>query len=408
LIDTVFLKIASYKENMEENDKDSVPGEQPDELKGPWDASKAAGKSKGKSALPNPDINPDERPGEDSETRANPWNMDGKKPKESRDKSGGFEEFLRRAGRTGGNDGGQGWSNLSFGDGNLKIWPKVLIGFAAVWVLWSSIHRIDPGEAGVVTRLGKYARTVDSGISLTLPAPLERMYTVDTQQLRYSMVGSPQSSDENLVLTKDQNLIDLAYQVAWNVRDPEKFLFQLEEAEIENRDTTVKSVAESAMRATIANYGYDEAVGPSRLDIEVTVRQRMQAILDQYGSGIRIHSISIKQSDPPEQTKEAFNKVTAAQQERESNLSKARAYAAQVKQRAEGDTGEFDRIFVQYKAAPEVTKRRLYYETMESILGNVDKTIVEAGNVQPYLPLPELKKRVADAAEQSKAKEAAQ
>jgi membrane protease subunit HflK len=325
-----------------------------------------------------------------------------------------LEDLLRRAG--GGSGGGMkgNWGGMPRRPNGKSLWPLIAGGVAVIWVLSTSLYQLDPGEEGVITRFGKYSRSVGAGVSLIMPAPFERLTKVDTQQLRYTMVGSPQSSAENLVLTKDQNLIDLAFQIAWNVRDPEKFLFQLEEAEDGNRDDTVKAVAESAMRETIANFDYDTAVGPGRLDVEGGVRERMQKILDGYGSGIRIQSVAIKQSDPPEQTKEAFNRVTAAQQKRESNLSDARAYASQVTQRAEGDTGEFDRIYVQYREAPEVTKRRLYYQTMESVLGKMDKTIVESGNVQPYLALPELKKRAAAAAAAAEApqtktgKEAAQ
>ena len=377
--------------------------------KGPWDGpaddepKKAPDKGgRGKSG---PRADP---PESNSDGPRNPW----AKPSDNgveqpRSRGASLEDLLRRAGGGGGGMKG-GWGGLPRRSNGKPIWPLVAGGIAVLWFLATSIHQLDSGEEGVVTRFGKYSRTVGAGISMTLPSPFENMTKVDTLQLRYTMVGSPQSSAENLVLTKDQNLIDLAFQIAWNVREPEKFLFQLEESEDGNRDGTVKAVAESAMRETIANFDYDTAVGPGRLDVEGGVRARMQKILDGYGSGIRIQSVAIKQSDPPEQTKEAFNRVTAAQQKRESNLSNARAYASQVTQRAEGDTGEFDRIYVQYKEAPEVTKRRMYYETMESILGKMDKTIAESGSVQPYLALPELKKRAAAAATSAKAKEAAQ
>lgn len=396
---------------MQNDDNDNISGSEPKPRKGPWDNSpgdttkgKAAKPTKGAKSAGEPAATGDTEPAPKPKS-ANPWASDNTGPADKKRQTGsaGLEELLRRAGGTG------NWGNMPSGPGGKSVWPMIAGAMILLWILWSSVHRIDPGEKGVVTRFGKYVRTVDNGISFSLPAPVERLIKVDTQQSRYTLVGSPQASDENLVLTKDQNLIDLAFQVAWNVSDPEKFLFQMEEPDDLDRDETIKAVAETAMRATIANFGYDAAVGGSRQDIEASVRERMQVILDKYGAGIRVQSIAIKQSDPPDQTKEAFDKVTAAQQQRESNLSKARAYAAQVKQRAEGDTAEFDRIYTQYSAAPEVTKRRIYYETMESILGSVDKTIVESGSVQSYLPLPELKKRVeAAATETAKAKEAAQ
>ncbi len=380
------------------------------EGKGPWDPAGNTGENAGdnppKTGRGKSSASGSDEPAGSKPEPNNPWNQpndDSAKPQRSM--GSGLEDMLRRAGRSGGGGPNGGWGSMGRRPNGKPIWPILLGVLGFVWVISTSIYQLDPGEEGVITRFGKYSRTVGSGVSFILPAPLEHMTKVDTQQLRYTMVGSPKSSAENLVLTKDQNLIDLAFQIAWNVRDPERFLFQLEEAEDGNRDDTVKAVAESAMREIIANYDYDTAVGPGRLNVEGGVRERMQKILDGYGSGIRIQSVAIKQSDPPEQTKEAFNRVAAAKQKRESNLSDARAYASQVTQRAEGDTGEFDRIYVQYREAPEVTKRRLYYQTMEAILGKMDKTIVESGNVQPYLALPELKKRAAAAvAEADKAK----
>jgi modulator of FtsH protease HflK len=119
----------------------------------------------------------------------------------------------------------------------------------------------------------------------------------------------------------------------------------------------------------------------------------MQDILDEYRSGISIYDISLKETDPPEQVKEAFRNVNAAQQQQQKYINDARAYASSVTQLAIGETTEFDKIYEQYRQAPDVTKRRLYYETMEQVLGRIDKTIVEPGSVTPYLPLPELKKR---------------
>jgi modulator of FtsH protease HflK len=381
--------------------------------KGPWDgpSDDDSGKipPKGGRAKSGPRADP---PESNSDGPRNPWaKPSGEGSEPPRPRSASLDDLLRRAGGGGGGKNG-GFTGLPRRPNGKSYLPLIAAAIGIIWFLATSVHQLDTGEEGVITRFGKYSRTVGSGISMTLPSPIEKLTKVDTQELRYTMVGSPQASAENLVLTKDSNLIDMAYQISWNVRDPERFLFQLEESDDGNRDGTVKAVAESAMRETIANFDYDVAVGPGRLDVEAGVRTRMQKILDGYGSGIRIQGVAIKQSDPPEETKEAFNRVSAAKQKRESNLSNARAYASQVTQRAEGDTGEFDRIYVQYKEAPEVTKRRLYYETMESILGKMDKTIAESGNVQPYLALPELKKRAAAAAPtpapEAKAKEPAQ
>jgi modulator of FtsH protease HflK len=226
------------------------------------------------------------------------------------------------------------------------------------------------------------------GIQFTLPAPLENIQKVDTKQIQTTAVGSAKASSENLVLTKDQSIIDMAYDVRWSIKDPELYLFQLD-----NADGTVKEVAESAMRAAVANFDLTQAIGPGRGAIELEVRRRMQQVLDEYRAGVLVQSISIRQSDPPAEVNDAFREVNAAQQRRESYMNDARAYASRVTELAIGETTEFDKIYVQYKEAPEVTKRRLYYETMEQVLGKVDKTIVETGGVTPYLPIPEFKSR---------------
>jgi len=180
----------------------------------------------------------------------------------------------------------------------------------------------------------------------------------------------------------------MAYEVRWSVRDPELYLFQLE-----SPDAAVKDSAESAMRAVIANFSLDDAIGPARTDIEAQVRESMQGILDDYQAGVLVQGITIRQSDPPQQVNEAFKQVNVAQQDAESYKNNARAYARQMIERAEGETSRFDQVYEQYRLAPAVTRQRLYYETLEQVLGKVDKTIVESGNVTPYLPLPELRRR---------------
>jgi len=269
------------------------------------------------------------------------------------------------------------------------VWPYIVLAFLIVWVILTSFHRIGPEQAGVVTRLGKYSSTLSPGIGVTLPAPIDRVEKIDIQAIRTIPIGTAGDSD-NLVLTRDQNLIDLAYSVRWNVKPgaAEQFLFQLAEPE-----PTIQEVAESAMRSVVANFELIDAIGPGRNEIEQRVAQTMQAILDDYGAGIQIQGVSISQADPPGAVNDAFKEVTAAQQEVESNLNQARAYAQQVTARAQGEAAAFDKVYEQYRLAPEVTRRRMYYETMERVLSKVDKTIIEAPGVTPYLALPEIQRR---------------
>jgi membrane protease subunit HflK len=250
----------------------------------------------------------------------------------------------------------------------------------AAWVLFTSIHPIGPQQRGVVTYFGSYAGTLDPGIRLTLPAPIARVQKVDVQQIRTD--NFPQGDAENLTLTGDQNVIDLAYSVRWDITSPRDYVFQLADPA-----QTVRQTAESAMRAVIATTTLNEAIGAGRNRIEQRVAELTQAILNDYKAGIRIQGVAIKQAAAPARIVEDFNAVTAAQQEAVANLNQAQSYAQQVVARAQGEAAAFDKVYEQYRLSPEVTRRRMYYETMEAVLARTDKTIVEAPGVVPYLPL---------------------
>ncbi|HMQ18572.1 MAG TPA: protease modulator HflK [Sphingopyxis sp.] len=302
-----------------------------------------------------------------------------------------LDELLRkgRGGFGGGGSGGGGGGGLNLGE-SAKFWKWGVIALVAAWIIFSSVHIVPPAQEGVVTRFGSFSRTLGPGFQVTFPAPIERVRLEDVRQIRTMAIGSPNATDENFVLTQDQSLVDLAYEVRWSVREPELFFFQLADPE-----GTIREVAESAMRATVANFTLVQSIGPGRVEIEAQVQQRMQELLDQYRAGVLIQGIAIRQADPPSQVDEAFKEVTAARQERESAINLARAYEAQVLEGARGQTAAFDQIYEQYRLAPGVTRQRLYYETMEQVLSNVDKTIVEPRGVTPYLPLNELQRRAA-------------
>ena len=237
-------------------------------------------------------------------------------------------------------------------------------------------------------RLGKYAGTLNPGIGLTLPSPIDRVIKVDVQAIEN--VDIPTGTGENLILSGDQNIIDLAYSIRWDIEDPQRFLFQLAEPR-----ETILEVAESAMREVLGTVKLTDALGPGRSDIERRVALRAQSILAaDYQAGVRIRGIAIKRADPPEAVNEAFKQVTVAQQNREGNINNANAYAQQTSSRAQGEAAAFDKVFEQYRLAPDVTRKRMYYETMESVLSRMDKTIVEPNSVAPYLPIGQAKPRV--------------
>jgi membrane protease subunit HflK len=337
--------------------------------KGPWGPS-----GDGSDDGPPP---PDDGP-------AGPW---GEPPKRNRRGSSAagsnitsLDEFLRRGRMRFGGGGGGG----KLPDRSLIGWA--IVGIVLLWLLFTSVHSISPGQRGVVNRLGRYSYTLGPGLNWTLPSPIERVKKIDVETIRSIDLGSAGSDD--LMLTGDQNLINLAYSVRWNIRTPELYLFQLAQP-----DDTIKEVAESAMRAVVSQVSLNDAMGDRRAEIETKVAENMQRILDSYRSGIQVQGIAIKQADPPDAVNDAFKQVTAAQQDAQTYINNANAYSLQLGQKAQGEATAFDKVYEQYKLAPEVTRRRMYYETMEQVLSKIDKTIVEAPGVTPYLALPEVKKQ---------------
>ena len=292
-----------------------------------------------------------------------------------------FDEFLKRSRAKFGGDGG-GMPAAP----NLPLILWCFLAFVLLSLLFTTWHRIAPEERGVVTRFGRYIDTFESGVHVTMPWPVDHVTKVDVENIREIPIGSGQ--EETLMLTSDQNIIDIAYQVRWRISEPEQYLFAVREP-----DQTIREVAESAMRAVIANVSLQGAMGNQRGEIEARVAQEMQATLDQYRSGVQVQGISLRQADPPAAVNDAFKEVTAAQQEAQRYVNDSNAYALQLRQKAQGDATAFDKVYEQYKLAPEVTRRRMYYETMERVLQKVDKTIIEAPGVNSYLPLNELRRQ---------------
>lgn len=264
------------------------------------------------------------------------------------------------------------------------LWGIALIAFVCLWIVLTSVHRIEPQERGVVTRFGKYLETLGPGIGLTLPAPIDMVNKVNVDEIRQIDIGSSSENDANLMLTGDQNIIDLAYSVRWSIRDPELYMFALADPQ-----DAIREVAESAMRAEVADMNLQDAIGPGRGEIEERVQTRMQQILDAYHAGVIVEGVAVKQADPPAAVNDAFKAVSAAQQQAQSDVNNARAYAQQMIAKAQGEAAAFDKVYAQYRLAPEVTRRRMYYETMEDVLSKVDKTVVGTSGVIPYLPLPQ-------------------
>jgi len=271
-----------------------------------------------------------------------------------------------------------------------KWLPLALGGVVALWLISTTGHQLSSNQEGIVTTFGKYTGTIGSGLNLTAPWPIQQVRVEDVTSIRRDSV--PEGEAEMLMLTGDQSLVDLSYIVRWNIRNLKQYTYQLQDPK-----GTVIEVAEAAMRASVAEVRLNDVMGGAgRAEIESHVRQRMQSILDAYHSGILIQGVDIKKADPPAKVNDAFQKVQAAQQDANRDMSNAQAYAQQVVAKAEGDANAFNQVYAQYKLAPEVTRRRMYYATMERVLSGNDKVIAPQ-NGTTYLPLPAIQKKPADA-----------
>ena len=301
-----------------------------------------------------------------------------------------------------------------------------IIGALIILVLYaaSGLYRVLPDEQGVVLRFGKFVNTTQPGLHYHFPMPFERVLTPKVTKVNRVDVGFRPASDsgrssgvgnvpeESLMLTGDENIVDINYSVFWVIKDAGKFLFN-----IQSPIETVKATSETAMREVIAKNEIQTILTEGRSNIEVEVQEITQKILDEYNSGIQITQVQTQQADPPAQVIDAFRDVQAARADRERAKNEAEAYAndviprargeaeqvlqqaeaykKEVVAKAEGEASRFLAIYNEYKNAKQVTQERMYLETMEKVLADIDKVIIdkESGSgVVPYLPLPELKK----------------
>ena len=316
--------------------------------------------------------------------------------------------------------------NKFTGGGKSSGGKPIILGLVILLILWalSGLYRVLPDEQGVVLRFGKFIKTTQPGLNYHLPLPIEKALTPKVTKVNRIDVGFRPASDsgrssgvgnvpeESLMLTGDENIVDINYSVFWVIKDAGKFLFN-----IQSPVETVKATSETAMREVIAKSPIQSILTEGRSQIEVEVQEITQSILDQYGSGIQITQVQTQQADPPSQVIDAFRDVQAARADRERSKNEAEAYAndviprargeaekilqeaeaykKQVVAAAEGEASRFLAIYDEYKSAKQVTQERMYLETMEKVLADIDKVIIdkESGSgVVPYLPLPELKK----------------
>ena len=316
-----------------------------------------------------------------------------------------------RGGRSGGS-GGDG-EDPSFGRGSF------LVGGIALLALWAyaSVYTVAPEERAVELFLGERFAVRESGLNFA-PWPIVTAEVVEVTTNRTESIGTARSGsgDAGLMLTTDENIVDIDFEVVWNISDPEAYLFNLAEPQ-----ETVRAVSEAAMREVIAAAQLAPILNRDRQIIADTVQQLIQDTLDSYESGINVVRLNLDRADPPAEVIDAFRDVQAAEQERDrlerqadayanrvlagargeaaQLLEEAEAYRALVVNEAEGEASRFSAVLTEYLMAPEVTRQRLYLETMERVLGGMDTIILDTdatggtGGVVPYLPLNELRTR---------------
>ena len=309
--------------------------------------------------------------------------------------------------------------------GKQAILVLLILGF--VW-LASGLYRVLPDEQGVVLRFGKFVKTTQPGLNYHIPFPVESVITPKVTKVNRIDIGFRSERDsgfsssggvadvpqESLMLTGDENIVNIDFSVFWVIKDAGNFLFKIQDPE-----GTVKAAAETAMREVIARSDIQPILTKGRSITETETQEIIQNILDEYSSGIQITQVQTQKADPPDQVIEAFRDVQAARADMERSKNEAEAYAndviprargeaakilqaaeaykKEVVAKAEGEASRFLSIYNEYKNAKSVTQERMYLETMEKVLADIDKVIIEknAGSgVVPYLPLPELKKKV--------------
>ncbi len=302
----------------------------------------------------------------------------------------------------------------------------ILIGLLVLLVLWlaSGFYRVGTDEQGVVLRFGKHVQTTQPGLHYHWPTPIETVETPKVTRVNRTEVGfrslegtrSDRQTDqlhESLMLTGDENIVDIHFAVFWRIGDAAKFLFNLR-----NPPDTVKAVAESVMREVVGNSKIDDVLTEGRELVETRTKEIMQKTLDAYGTGILVTEVKLQKADPPGAVIDAFRDVQAARADRERARNQAEAYANDIIPRArgaaaqirldaegykeqtvadaEGEVARYLSILGEYQKAKGVTRQRMYLETMEEVFAGMQKIIIDkkgGSGVVPYLPLPEINSR---------------
>ena len=340
-----------------------------------------------------------------------PWNEpgSGKSPNNNRGQGPDLQDIINNL------KGGFGGGKKSSGSGP-SIFPIIILALIA-YVLWNSFYTVKEGFESVELRLGRYTQTEGAGLN-HLWWPIEKKFLVNTQTLRTVEVGIRDriaKPAEALMLTNDENIVDVTMAVQYTIKNVEDLIFNVGNVEQAGvLDNVVRGATESALREVVGSTKMDDLLTQGRNIVDANTKELLQLILDRYKTGIQVDSIEIQDAKPPSQVSNAFDDVVKADQDKVTSVNRAEAYAndiipkargraARILQEAEaykattiakatGEADRFDQILKEYQKAPEVTRKRLYLETMENVLSKTSKVMVDSssGNSLMYLPIDKI------------------
>jgi membrane protease subunit HflK len=328
-----------------------------------------------------------------------PWKSGGQQPPDLEEIFGNVSKRLQSLFGGGGKGSGSEGSEGSGKSGVGGAFSLVLL-LIVFWVGWDSFHVIDEAENGVVLRFGKYSRTLQPGFNLTLPRPFETLYKVNINNVRVT-------EDRGHMLTEDENLVEFVYKVQYRINNAQHFLFNVRDPEM-----TLRQAAESALRESVGTNSLDAILeGNARTKVRIETQRVLQETLDFYQAGLQVTEFNLVDVNVPMQVREAYSDVIRAREDRErfteearvhanSVIPEARGTAARIEQEAagymastialaEGEASRFSQVLTQYQLAPEITRKRLYLETMEQVLSRNRKVFLDvdsSGNIL-YLPI---------------------
>ena len=400
--------MAQDDNNQDDNNKNENPEKEAGKNQSPWGGNPDIDNPKPRSPQ-NPWGVPqdDDKPlagGKKPNNLNNPWGSSNDPQSANLDDlAKRIEDKLKAALGGGAGGGGNNTGNnvhSIFANKNPKQFDKRTLSLAGLVIaaLWagSGVYIVDAGEEAIISRFGKWVRTAGTGPNYRLPFPIESHQIVNVQRVNTLTVGAnPDNNVQDntgLMLTADENIVNIGFQVLWRVQNSGRFVFNVAHG-AQNRGSpneTISAVAEASMREVIGRSPLEKILTTGRAQVESQTKELMQRTLNSYGSGVVVTQINLRRSEPPASVVASFREVAAASQEATTRVNQALSYRNSVVPQAQGEAARFNQLYQEYKLAPEVTRQRLYLETMEKVYERANKVVIEKGNggSSPMLVLP--------------------